>query len=169
MESPVTAIVRSGIVAITVLLSGWGLWHWVYLPNHCNEVISSATARTMIAEESGTSDAASLRARRNLEFLLPNRVACRSSVDFFLLQARNEQLLGRNSQAIASYRKALSLSERPQIHSSIGEIYIQSGDTARAVDSYLTAARYHPLALDGIRSEEVARQVRERLTAPPPK
>jgi tetratricopeptide (TPR) repeat protein len=103
-------------------------------------------------------------ARENLVQLLSLREQCRDSVHVHVLVGLNQWLLGRNEEALASYRQALTIDHRPEIYLAIGDILLALDRFDEAVESYTTAVRFKPDAIHAIPSGEAARLVREKVS-----
>jgi tetratricopeptide (TPR) repeat protein len=104
------------------------------------------------------------RARENLAKLAKVETQCRTDVRLYMLKAFNEQVLEQPDDAIAAYREALLIQNRPEIYTAIAEVQVAQGRISEAVDNYAIAIRYRP-SLEAYAGEEIARQVRERLRA----
>jgi len=154
-------------VAAVALFCAWAAVRWVWMPQRCNAEITRLTQSTDAAEKTRDEYERLLKVRENLAELFRLREQCRDSVQVHVLIGVNQWLLGLKEEALASYQQALTLDHRPEIYLSIGEIQLALDRFDEAVESYTTAVRFKPDAIDGIPSAEVVRRVRERLGARP--
>jgi tetratricopeptide (TPR) repeat protein len=83
-----------------------------------------------------------------------------------MLIGANEEVLDRYEDAARSYRSAMLIEQRPEIHTALADALIQLGRTDEAVEHYAVAARFNPAMLDFAPSEEVRRRAAERLREP---
>lgn len=158
---------RIAAVAAAVVLAAWSLVRWSWEPNRCNAELSALEGETIRAENTTDPYVRLVRARRNLERLNGLRRPCANEVRTPVLLAANEELVGRIEDAERDYLEALRIEHRPEIYMALGNVQIQLGKVDAAVDSYTMAVRFHPVAIDQIRSEEVQRRIRERLRLAP--
>ncbi|HEX8410542.1 MAG TPA: hypothetical protein VF883_16880 [Thermoanaerobaculia bacterium] len=158
-------IARIAAVVIAALLGVWALVRFVYVPHRCNAGITAAEVATAAAEQTAADYDRLLRARRNLEVLAGLRESCATEVRVPMLTGANLEFVGRAEDALASYKEALRVDQRPEIYVEVARMQLELGQVDEAVASYVTATRYSPLVLDGIASEEVRRRVREQLDA----
>lgn len=100
-----------------------------------------------------------VRIRRNLADLAELREHCPTEVRVAMLIGANEELAGRLDAAERSYRSALAIEQRPEIHVAIALVQIQTGRVDEAVASYVTAARFGPQIIDEIVNEELRARV----------
>ena len=157
-------IVRWIAVAAVAALCGWGILRWSYEPLRCSRAITDLTRRTSAAEQSRSQYERTLRARDNLAQL--RALHCPTDVRVPALIGMNEELLGSPEGALAAYREALRIDQRPEIYMWIGDNLMALGRPAEAIDAYATAARFHPFIIEQLNSAEMIELVRERLRAP---
>jgi hypothetical protein len=106
-------------------------------------------------------------ARRNLDVLEPcMRVTCRD-VSLDMIAAANLRLLGRDSDAIAMYRHALSLDRRPEIYLNLASSELVLGNRSAARDDTMRATMFNPWLIaqidDGLlRRDVVAKMIELR-------
>lgn len=141
----------------------WAVARWAYTPYACARSITELTRRTQLASETGAEYTRLRRIRANLAELSLLAPQCGTDVRIPMLIGANHELLGRYEEAIASYRQALVVNPRPEIHTAMADSFIQLGRTDEAVAQYAVAARFNPAMLDLAPSEEVRRRVMEKL------
>ena len=141
----------------------WALVIWVYHPISCNQKVNEMRARTTIARETADTYRMTVLARDNLTALRRLEGPCRMTITLYLLEADNEDLLGRKETAIERLRHALTIDQRPEIYFAIGTLFVELGRMDEAVENYVHASRIKPLDGLFIPSPEAERRVRERL------
>jgi tetratricopeptide (TPR) repeat protein len=156
---PHVKVVRVAIVCAAAAIGAWALVHWVYRPYDCNRKLSALAARTVAAAETADGYQRTVRARRNLEELMPLREACPTAVRVPMLIGANEELVGRLEDAERSYRAALAIEPRPEIHVAIAKVAIQQGRVDDFVANYAAAVRFAPPILEEILPEELKKRV----------
>jgi len=99
-------------------------------------------------------------ARANLE-------ECRRCLEYFpedhqlyTLYGANLRFVGRLDEALEAFRKALALTERPEIYAQIGEIEIELGNVEAGRAAVMKAAMFHTLY-----AETVAEPMRSEINA----
>jgi tetratricopeptide (TPR) repeat protein len=154
---------RVAVVLVAMALCGWLLLRWAYTPLRCNIDLTALTQRTGLASETSSDYERLSRLRRNLEDLAALEDRCRMDVRLYMLVGQNEEMLGRDEDAIRSYEQALTVDRRPEIYSAIGFALIRLGRVDEAVPMYVQAARFlypDPIVIP---SELVERRVAEIL------
>jgi tetratricopeptide (TPR) repeat protein len=160
-------IARTAAVLATATFCGWALLLWAYTPHACNVAITKLTQRTTLVVGPSRIYERETRARQNIEALRVLGERCRTDVHLPMLIAANQEALSRYEDAVRSYRAALLIDRRPEIHKALADALIQLGRTDEAVEHYVIAARFNPETLENGSSEEVVRRARERLRASP--
>lgn len=159
------AVVRVAVVFAATCACTWALWQWAYVPHWCNARVTSLRDRTAGASELRTTYEREQRADQNLEALHELRDCCRTEVRVPFLIGANERIAGRHDRALAAFREALAVDQRPEIHYAISGELILLGRTDEAVESYVTAERFGAHSRGEVTSEEVLRRAEERLRA----
>jgi Tfp pilus assembly protein PilF len=86
-----------------------------------------------------------LRARRNLKRCEECLAIFPEDYQLHLLRAANLQTLGRLDDAVATYRHALTLTERPEIYAQMGAAEIERGNIEAGRRALVQAATYNIL------------------------
>jgi tetratricopeptide (TPR) repeat protein len=120
-----------------------------WMPEHANHVMKFVQTRTQTALET-PGDRAIFAARDNIAFLQTITNACQLSVDYHLLDAVNDRILGRNDEAIEHYTAALAADHRPEIYLDRGITYLEEGKLDPATADIALAARFKPQYLENI-------------------
>jgi hypothetical protein len=89
--------------------AAFAFYRYSWMPEHANHVLKFVQTRTGTALDTG-GDRAIFAARDNIAFLQTITNACQLSVDYHLLYAVNDRILGRNDDAIEHYTAAKSTS-----------------------------------------------------------
>ena len=139
----------------------WAMVVFVYRPLACNRTLNELRARTSAARETGNSYRAALLARQNLTDLRRLEDSCHTAVIVYVLEAENFDILEQKEEALAAFRRALTVDQRPELYFNIGTILVELGRMDEAVDNYVTAARLNRGT--SIPSPEAEQRVRERL------
>ncbi len=153
---------RAAILILAAAVCAWALYAFVYTPYSCDRSITTLIGRTQLAEDAGVFDLPA-RARANLADLQRMEKPCRARTHLYMLEAQNENLLGRKEEAIATLRQALLVDRRPEIYIAIGTLLVELGRMDEAVDHFVTAGRFSPARVKYIASPEARRRVEERL------
>jgi tetratricopeptide (TPR) repeat protein len=95
-------------------------------------------------------DRAIFAARDNIAILQTVTDACRLSVDYHLIYAVNDRILGRNDDAIEHYTAALTSDHRPEIYFDRGITYLEEGKLDPATADIALAARFNPTYLENV-------------------
>jgi tetratricopeptide (TPR) repeat protein len=154
---------RIAVLALAAAGSAWALWHWCWLPHRCNAELTSIQASTNAIDSLRGLYAREQRANGNLARLAALRATCATDVRVPFLTGVNESLAGRHERAVAALEEALTLDPRPEIYVALGQEQVFTGRNQAALESYLTAARFGFAIDEHSVSEEILRQVRERL------
>lgn len=158
-------VVRAIVILAAMAGCGWLLVRWAYPPLHCGKALTDLTQRTALASETTDDYERVSRLRRNLEDLYANERQCRTDIRLYMLVAENEEMLGRDDDAIRTYEQALTIDRRPEIYTALGFALIRRGRIDDAVKMYVLAAHFrYPDDLE-IPSEVVARRVKETVRA----
>jgi tetratricopeptide (TPR) repeat protein len=155
--------VRIAVVLVAAVLCAGALFAFVVQPFRCNRAVAQLAARTSLALGTASDYNAVLQARENLAALRRLEGPCRTDVQLYALEGNNEEILGRKDDAVQSYRRALSVDQRPELHFALGTLLVELGRMDEAVDHYVTSIRFSPERQGRIASPEAARRVAERL------
>jgi tetratricopeptide (TPR) repeat protein len=139
---PSAASLTLGIAAIVG--SSFGLYRWCYLPYRCN-IFERATQTSMLAIQD--LDAPLRRAaiaRRNLERALDWLDLCPEDLDLYMIAGGSFRQLGRSSDAVPMYERALQMDRRPEIYLNLGQSQAESGQTKQAVINLSRAVMFDP-------------------------
>jgi len=139
----------------------WALIAFAYRPLFCNYTLNVLHAQTDMARDTGDSYEATLLARDNLARLRRLEERCGTAVQLYVFEAENQDILGRKEDAVAAFRRALTVDQRPELYFSIGTLLVELGRMDEAVDAYVTAARIRPA--DEIPSPVARKLVKKRL------
>lgn len=153
---------RASIIVLAGAACAYALYAFVYTPYSCDRSITSLIGRTRLAEDASAFDLPAM-ARANLVDLKRIEGPCRARTHLYMLEAENQNLLGRKEEAIATLRQALLVDQRPEIHFAIGSLLVELGRMDEAVDHFVTAGRFSPARVEHITSPEAKRRVEERL------
>lgn len=154
---------RAAILVVAGATCLYALYAFVYTPHRCDRLLADLLARTRLAATSGSSFDATVIARRNLAQLQSAERPCRCRVLLYVLEAENEDVLGRKEAAIESLQQALRIEPRPEVFMAIGTLLVELGRMDEAVDHLVQAIRFSRERVQHIASPEARRRVEERL------
>jgi tetratricopeptide (TPR) repeat protein len=154
----------AGILLLTASIAAAALFtnQMVVQPWRCDTAKERLLRRSIDAERSPSQYEISARARRNIDELRQLLTQCPAVPDLYMALALNEQLVGRNEEAAATYVRLLEIEQRPEIYGALGNVLVRLGRYDEAVDAFVKARRFSPDTgtIDHI---ETRRRVRERL------
>ncbi len=139
------ALCRLAAVAAAAL----AVYDYAWMPEHADHILKSLTLRTQAALQVD-GDRAVFVARDNLARLQTIERACKLSVDYHLISAVNDRILGRDDEAIEHYTAALAADHRPEIYFDRGTTYLKEGNLDAATADIAMAVRFNPVFLDDI-------------------
>ena len=150
--------------------AAFAFYRYSWMPEHANHVLKFVQTRTQTALTTG-GDRAIFAARDNIALLQTITNACRLSVDYHLLYAVNERILGNNDEAIEHYTAALAADHRPEIYLDRGTTYLEEGKLDPATADIALAARFNPAYLENVDAGMQARvaAVNKAPYNPPPR
>lgn len=154
-------VARAAAILIAAAVCGWLLMRWAYEPLHCNTALAKVAGRTTQAETTRAEFLRLARIRANRDELRALERRCGTDVRLYMLMAANEELLGLTEETVRTYEKALTVDQRPEIHTSLGWALIRLGRYDEAARHYAIAVRFRDMPLDEIPSEVVQRRVVE--------
>ena len=129
--------------------AAFAFYRYSWMPEHANHVMKFVQTRTGTALDTG-GDRAIFAARDNIAFLQTVTKACQLSVDYHLLYAVNERILGRNDDAIEHYTAALAADHRPEIYLDRGITYLEEGKLDPATADIALAVRFNPRYIENV-------------------
>jgi tetratricopeptide (TPR) repeat protein len=146
MRNPVLrAVCRVAATAAAVFV----FYGYSWVPTHANHMLKTVQTRTQTALETA-GDRAIFAARDNIALLQTLGDPHQLSVDYHLLYAANEHVLGRNDAAIEHYTAALAADHRPEIYFDRGITYLEEGKLDPATADIALAARFNPWYLESV-------------------
>ena len=156
---------RPLMLALIGVFCAWALVRWVYTPYHCIREIASIGNSTMTAERTGVSSRAAAMAHENLRRARLLEKPCRTCVTLYPVIATNEQILGRDDDAIATWRRAMTIAQRPELHLAIGVIHMRHGRMDEAMNEFVIGGRFNPDIVDRLELHDLECQLEARLAA----
>jgi tetratricopeptide (TPR) repeat protein len=146
MRNPIArAVCRLAATAV----AAFAFYRYVWMPEHADHLLKSLQVSTQAALDIG-GDRAVFTARDNIARLQTITNACRLSVDYHLLYAVNDRIVGVNDEAIEHYTAALAADHRPEIYFERGMVYLEEGKLDPATTDIALAVRFNPAYLDNI-------------------
>jgi tetratricopeptide (TPR) repeat protein len=124
-------------------------YRYSWMPEHADHVLKAVQTRTQIALDT-PGDRAIFAARDNIARLQTITNACQLSIDYHLIYAVNDRILGRNDDAIGHYTAALAADHRPEIYFDRGITYLEEGKLDPATADIALAARFNPQYLENV-------------------
>jgi len=148
----------AGAAAIAALLL---IQHFAWSHFTCNERKSGLIAATRdVVEVIVDRGRAANLAHDNLAAIDGCLTADPTDVDFYMLAAANQHALGRDGEAVAMYRSALSWERRPEIYYSVGMLELRMNRRAEAMADLRSAAEFNRSFID-----DLPPQVRDEINA----
>src|SRR4051812_46185746 len=129
--------------------AAFAFYRYSYMPEHANHVLKTVQTRTQTALQT-PGDRAIFTARDNIAFLQTVTNACQLSIDYHLLYAVNDHILGRNEDSIEHYTAALAADHRPEIYFDRGLTYLEEGKLDEATSDIALAVRFNPTFVEYI-------------------
>jgi tetratricopeptide (TPR) repeat protein len=158
---------------IRVLIVGAALGLCVYAiapllraPLRCNSEFTRLVHSSEIAKNTPSRYQSVIRARQNLSALRPLLALCPLNTNLYMQVALNEQLIGNQEAAVDTYRRALAIDERPEIHQALGNVLFELGRRDEAIQEWTYAARFHPQFADDVPVAEIGAEIRASLSKP---
>ena len=150
---------RSVIRGVAIVFAAVAGYFVCVVPYRANYTLATITERTVNAQNVDPLDAAP-GARTNLNDLSAIRTAEKLNPTWYLLYGANCEVLGRKTEAVEIYSRALEIDRRPEIYVSRGMVMLQLGRIDDAVNDLATAARFNPAV-----AYELSGELRERVAA----
>jgi O-antigen ligase len=144
------AVARFATTAVVAIAATYALYELCYEPYVCNRrkrEIETVTARTLTATNQML---AAQRARRTLEMLAECAEELRTDVDFYMMAAANDRILGAPAEAETMYRRALDFDRRPELYYGLGSVQLEQGKTREAVANFVKAVTFNPDMMNDI-------------------
>jgi tetratricopeptide (TPR) repeat protein len=135
--------------AAATAAAAFAFYRYSWMPAHANHLLKSVQTLTQRAIDM-PGDRAIFAARDNIAILQTVTDACRLSVDYHLIYAVNDRILGRNDDAIEHYTAALTSDHRPEIYFDRGITYLEEGKLDPATADIALAARFNPTYLENV-------------------
>ncbi len=132
-----------------VASAAFAVYYYAWMPEHADHILKSLTLRTQAALQVD-GDRAVFVARDNLARLQTIEGAGKLSVDYHLISAVNDRILGRDDEAIEHYTAALAADHRPEIYFDRGTTYLKEGNIDAATADIALAVRFNPVFLDDV-------------------
>ena len=149
------AVCRLAATAAAALV----FYGYSWMPSHANHVLKTVQTRTQTALET-TGDRAIFAARDNIALLQTVAEPRQLAIDYHLLYAVNDRILGRHDDAVAHYNAALEADRRPEIYYERGLTLLEQGKLDAATADIALAARFNPMYFD-----DVDKGMQDRITA----
>lgn len=143
-----------------LVLAALGFQHLVVEPWRCNRILRHVMESSRAALSAPSTREAVQRAAANLAILEQRERGCLMKVDYYLIVAANNLILGRRDPALRAFQDALKIEHRPEIYFDLGTTLLEEGRVAEATPFLIKAVRFNPMMLDGISGE-----ARERVAA----
>jgi tetratricopeptide (TPR) repeat protein len=124
-----------------------GIYAWCVVPYHCNIAKRPLVARTDAIASQRAPDVARAYAREALVRLRPLQRACPRDIDLLMLEGTNLAVMAHSDEAIAKYRDALAVEQRPEIYFELSAIEYAAGRTDDAIRDGVLAVRFRPFLI----------------------
>lgn len=147
--------------ALVVIISGAlaALSFGVYQPYRCSLALRQARTRTEKLIRSGDRPGARVVSRGIMDRLSVCRRCCAAEIDAYMIRAANLRLLGRYSEAVLEYRRALEYQRRPEIYMNLGEVLVQTGAREEGLEMVRRALEFNPHLLQSITQPDIKEAV----------
>ena len=151
------------IIAIVAIAGAvWAAKRFAYDPFVCENKKLRIRSRTEEALGIGDPFRTAPAVRSNLALIdecLPKRPG---DVDYLMLRAANDRVLGNYEGARASYQQALRYDRRPELYAELGVTDLQMGRRDEALDALFQAVLFSRIYLDSL-SPDVVDELKARL------
>ncbi|HUO84519.1 MAG TPA: hypothetical protein VM534_05315 [Thermoanaerobaculia bacterium] len=132
-----------GVVSLLIALAAVAYLHrQVYLPFRCNQQKKLFEKAAVNAANYADRVQMSRIVRGHLGTLEHCLRLNQWDVELWVERAALLRLIGRREDAVTSYRRALAIERRPEIHVYLANTLVESGDRAGALEHYKAAARF---------------------------
>jgi len=150
-------------LAVIGALCAWALVRWVWTPYRCQREIATLGNSTKLADETAVDSRAAPLAQKNLRRARELEKRCGTCLALYPIIAANEQILGRDDDAIATLRRAMTIARRPELHLAIGVIHMRRGHMDEAMNEFVIGGRFNPRIVDRLDMPELECQLDARL------
>lgn len=141
---------------VAIVAAGFAINQLCIAPYRGNLILREVAARSLQAQSLDDRHAIDI-AHTNLHDLDQAASGRRLDPAWYLLYGTNCEILGRWTEAAATYTNALRIDDRPEIYVNRGLVRLHLGQTDLAVSDLATAARFDPGVLDQLEGELRAR------------
>jgi tetratricopeptide (TPR) repeat protein len=142
-----------------------GIYAWCVVPYHCNVAKRPLVGRTTAIANERVSDVARAYAREALVKLRPLQRACPRDIDLLMLEATNLAVMQHSDEAIAKYRDALAVEQRPEIYFELANVEYSAGHADDAVRDGALAVRFRPFLIAEFENPVLREAIVERVPA----
>jgi tetratricopeptide (TPR) repeat protein len=142
---------RTGRIAarvIAVLLAAAAFRSLVWAPLYANRALKLIELRTRAADIA--SDRRIFLARDNLDALARVEPSAIVAVDYHMLYAANDRIIGLPQDAIEHYTAALGIEHRPEIYFERGMTWLEARNVDAAVRDLTVAVRFDPVYMESL-------------------
>jgi tetratricopeptide (TPR) repeat protein len=145
------------IIALAVLALKFVVWE----PYRCNVIKKSLEQNTLKLFDYADQYVVAQKAR----YYLATLASCGdpTDIDLYMLRAANYRVLGRLTDAEATYQMALRYDQRPEIFFNLAQIQLALGKRDEAIENYSTAVRFNPYIIGDITDPAIWHEVHVRL------
>ncbi len=146
-------MIRGFRISIALLIAGavaLGVYRYGYERCRCKSYEAEIDQETHRLFDLAPQPAVRIAARRNVNTMSRCTSAFPQEISFSMLLAANLRMLGRNADAIAEYKRALSFDRRPELFYSLAETQLEAGDIEHGLENLVTAGLVFPSVLDDV-------------------
>jgi O-antigen ligase len=152
-QSPVAALLLG---AAALVAAGFAINQLCIAPYRGNLILREVAARSLLAQSLDDRRATEI-AHTNLHDLDQAASGRRLDPAWYLLYGTNCEILGRWTEAAATYTNALRIDDRPEIYVNRGLVRLHLGQTDLAVSDLASAVRFDPTVIYQLDGELRAR------------
>ncbi len=153
-----------GVVIAIAAVAGavWIALRFAYEPFICEQ--NKLRIKTKTEEVLGMGDPfrSAPVAQENLAAIGPCIAKRPGDVDYLMMRAANDRVLGNYEEARASYQQALRYDRRPELYAELGVTDLQMGRRDEALDALFQAVLFSRIYLDSL-SPDVVAELNARL------
>jgi O-antigen ligase len=161
-ESRVPRAIAALLAIVAIAGAVWIAKRFAYDPFVCEGKKLQLQARTEQAMNSGDTYRIAPIARANLATIADCLRRREGDVDFLMMRAANDRLLGNHEDARASYQEALRYDRRPELYYELGCTDLQLGRRDEALDTLYQAVLFSRTYLESL-SPDVVDALNARL------
>jgi hypothetical protein len=157
------------IIGALAVIAGaiWITWRFAYDPFVAEDKKLQLQARTEQAANAGDTFHSAPIAQANLGTIAECLARRPGDVDFLMMRAANDRVLGNLDDARAMYREALSYARRPELYYQLGAVELQLGHREEALDALFQAVLFSRIYLQEL-SPDVVAALKARLAREAP-